>query len=78
MERMPVVWLTWMSVTESPMRTHWLAGQRRKGTLDRGRVGLHQLGMTGDAGYDGLDQVVKVVALQERLDSLLSVVADND
>ena len=41
-------------------------------------MGLHQLGMAGNAGHDGLDLVVDVEALEERFDGLLSVVADND
>jgi hypothetical protein len=43
-----------------------------EGTLDRGRVRLHQLGMAGDARYDDLDQVVEVEAFQERFDGLLA------
>lgn len=44
-------------------------------TLNGRGVRLHQLGLAGDAGDDGLDQVSQLVALQEGVDGCLGVVA---
>ena len=38
-------------------------------------VGLHQLGLTGNAGDDGLDEVPQLVAVEDGVDGRLGVVA---